>query len=89
MSRFNKRAWIESTWMKGLSTLTTAARATAADTMASERFLVSASSAACTHIPYLGAHPALQCPVFERALVDKRGSAHSAEQLTAPPFQCP
>ena len=33
--------------MKGLSPLTTAAKATAAETMASERFLVSASSAAC------------------------------------------
>ena len=34
--------------MKGLSTLTTAASATAAATMTSERFLVRASSAACT-----------------------------------------
>ncbi len=39
---------IVATWMKGLSTLTTAARATAAATIGSECFPVSASSAACT-----------------------------------------
>ncbi len=44
-----KLACMESTCTKGLSTLTTAASATAAATMTSERFLVRASSAACTH----------------------------------------
>ena len=39
---------IVATWMKGLSTLTTAARATAAAIIGSECFFVSASSAACT-----------------------------------------
>ena len=37
--------------MKGLSPLTTAARATAAETIASERFLASESSAACKQDP--------------------------------------
>lgn len=42
--------------MKGLSPLTTAARATAAETIASERFRVSASSAACVQHSALATH---------------------------------
>lgn len=61
--------------MKGLSTLTTAASATAAATMTSERFLVRASSAACTQ-------STLNLPVVRRLC--KQTSLRAITELNRP-----